>query len=214
MDIGKLLEAKVRLSLEDVVKFKLDELKVRIDAYQKYVTITLQVTVFYYATTGAVVGFYLNKNNILFAYFLWLPILIGALLGGIFIYGASLQKEASDIIKKIRNDLNRAELGIEEIPDIHFLRLLLLISGIMYFIIGAALIVLPRIGVATSLRGLTNYPPELIPFAYGGVGILVVGMLSTYFFLKKFDRKYRGAQESVSNTEVNSDEETGDREAK
>jgi hypothetical protein len=166
----------------EVSNFLWEEFKIRVETYKNYLNIALQANVFFYVTAGAVLGFYLNKpsdNNPL-EYFLLLPILIGAVLAGIFIYAAALQKEASIIIEKIRNESDEKGLRIAELPDINLLYLLLLIFGGIFFLVAVSLIVVPHIAVSKDLTYFTG----------AGVIVLTGGPL-TYFFIKKMDKKLR-----------------------
>jgi len=178
---------KVRLNLEDAAKIKLDELKMRVDAYQKYINITLQVNAFYYAITGGVLGFYLNKSDGRLVYFLLLPIFMGAILGGIFLYGASLQKSASARIQKVIKDLNKKpfNLGIEQIDDLGLLRRLLLIFGVIFFLVGAALTGMPIIRELIRASSIPNY---LMVFGAFAVCALIVGGGATFLVAWIFDR--------------------------
>jgi len=202
------------LEFKDKVGYKLDELKIRVDTYQKYINTTLQVNAFYYAITGAVLGFYLGKANEELAYFLWLPILMGAVLGSIFIYAAHLQKRAAECIKRIVADLNgNAHLGIEEIPDIYLLHWLLLVFGIIFFIVGLGLTVVPNIGAHPSLADLIEFPDSLLAFAHGAYGMLFGSMIFTLLVIYRPHTKFIVAARKLwagmnpsSNTKTSSEE--------
>jgi len=198
-------ESDVKLKPEDVkpedrVKFMVDELRIRIETYRSYINLVLQINLFFYVTTGAVLGFYLKgpggqatTNH--WEYFLWLPILIGTVLSGIFIHGAKLQGKAAENIEVIRQQLNDGpKLNIKEIPDIHLLRLLFLIFGIIFFIAGAALIMVPSMKTFTSLQTLNFFPEDLMFFTVGGLVVLVGGWTSTYLFLHVFYKKSNDAR--------------------
>lgn len=161
------------LEPKDRVGYKLDELKIRVDSYQKYINTTLQVNAFYYAITGAVLGFYLGKANAQLAYFLWLPILMGAVLGSIFLYAARLQGRAAECVRRIADDLNtNVQLGLEEIPDMYLLRPLLFVFGVIFFVVGLGLTVVPNLGASPSFRDFIYFPDDLLVFARGAYGIL------------------------------------------
>lgn len=202
------------LELKDKVGYKLDELKIRVDTYQKYINTTLQVNAFYYAITGAVLGFYLGKANEQLAYFLWLPILMGAVLGSIFIYAAHLQKRAAECVKRIVADLNgNAHLGIEEIPDMYLLHWLLLVFGIIFFIVGLGLTVVPNIGVHPALADFIEFPDSLLTFARGAYcmlfGSVIFTLLVIYRLHTKFivvAQKLWAGMNSSSNTKTSSDQ--------
>ncbi len=83
------------------------EFEMRVEAYRYYLSIILQTNVFFYAIAGVALGFYLNQtSNEYLAYALLLPILIAAILGGIFHHAAVLQKDAAETIENIRTALN------------------------------------------------------------------------------------------------------------
>lgn len=65
--------------------YRWKEFEIRVEAYRYYLNIALQTNVFFYAITGVVLGFYLNKTtNEYLVYALLLPIIIAAVLGGFF----------------------------------------------------------------------------------------------------------------------------------
>jgi len=202
-------------SKNDVVHdFKFKEFEMRVDSYRYYLTIALQVNVFFYFTTGAVLGFYLTgskeqpANNFLefllsssgtkaqppnnhLEYFLLLPILIGAVLGGIFLYAARLQKRAADTIETIRGELIKKKIDIREIPDLDLLYILLRIFGWIFFLVGLGLIAVPFLKVAA-------FPRHLIIFAGIAVLVLITGGRLTYSIAHKLDRKLK-RQRTVNN---------------
>jgi hypothetical protein len=151
-------------------------------------------------TAGAVLGFYLKNPNDQHGnnhpeYFLWLPILISAVLGGIFFHGAELQKNAAESIERIKQQLiENPKLDIKEIPDIDLLRPLFLIFGTIFFIAGAALILVPRISAVTRLPDLVCFPDDLIIFVGVGFAVLAGGGLSTYHFLRIFTKRAKDAR--------------------
>ena len=161
------------LEREERLKYVADDLKIRIDAYRFYFNLALQINAFFYVTTGVVLGFYLDPKNQQpgghLVYFLLLPILIGSVLGAIFIFGAKLQRDSSVAIERLRNELNNGTgLDIAWIPDINLLRLLLTIFGIIFFFVTAALILVPHLTVSAG---------DLQLFSALGGAILLIGVL-------------------------------------
>lgn len=78
------------------------EFEMRIEAYRYYLNIALQTNIFFYAITGVVLGFYLNRTNDRYlVYAFLLPILIAAILGSVFRYAAGLQRVAADTIEEM-----------------------------------------------------------------------------------------------------------------
>ena len=171
------------LKLEDTVKLQWEELKIRIEHYRYYLNIALQANAFFYVVAGAVLGFYLkgpneqSPNNHL-EYFLLLPILIGTVLGALFLYGALLQKEAANCIEATRTELNAVGLKIKEIPDVNFLQRLLVIFGCILFLASFSLILLPRIGASSHSIDIHSFTTIAgIVFGLGVISTLVVGII-------------------------------------
>lgn len=167
-------------------RLKWNELALRIEHYKYYLTRALHVTIFFYAITGGVLGFYLRgpaafqisqppspnsapspssakspnpveielrmqterevQYRLQMEFFLLLPILMGSVLGGVFLYGARLQEDAVDTMEHLREDL-RERLGLEvgELYDAQLLNILLRIFGYIYFCVAILLVFLPRI---------------------------------------------------------------------
>lgn len=169
---------------EDLRILKFEELKIRTEHNKYYLKLALETNAFFYLITGGVLGFYLGQpvNNHL-EFFLLLPMLLGAVLGGIFIHGAELQKDAVNSIKKIKGDLKDRELNIEPIPDTHLLRLLLLIFGYIFFIVGASLILVPLIRASFVMSW------EFWAFVGAAAAVLILGGLARRIFARIFDIK-------------------------
>jgi hypothetical protein len=142
-------------------RLKWSELAIRIEHYKYYLSRALSVTIFFYAITGGVLGFYLNppgkdaveaaKSREPLQFFLLLPILIGSVLGGVFIYGARLQERAVDSMEHIREELReRLGLDVEELYDAQLLNILLRIFGYIYFLVAALLVLVPHLTSSVS----------------------------------------------------------------
>lgn len=169
---------------------KWKEFEMRVEAYRYYLNIALQTNVFFYAITGVIVGFYLNRTtNEYLVYALLLPILIAAILGSIFHYAAGLQKEAAETIEDIRHELRSEEsddkrVVIKDIPDLELLYILLQIFGWVFLLIGAALILTPFLKAAPF--PMWRLPPlYLIIFALVGAGVLLGARYGTRSFARK-----------------------------
>lgn len=157
-------------------RMKFTELAIRIEHYKYYLGRALHVTVFFYAITGGVLGIYLKdlgsspnqttgKGTENLEYFLLLPILIGSILGGVFIYGARLQEVAVDTMEHIRDELcERLGLGFGEIYDAHLLNILLRIFGYIYFLVAFLLVLLPL---------LLGYPSSKVFYVLAALGLFV-----------------------------------------
>ncbi len=177
------------------------EFEMRVEAYRYYLSIVLQTNVFFYAIAGAAIGFYLNQTSSEYlAYALLLPILIAAVLGGIFHHAAVLQKDAAETIEKIRTALNdnkqigSVKLNIEQIPDLDLLYILLKIFGWIFFLVGLALIVTPFLKAAPFHWGQS--PINLILFAVMGCLTLLFGGFGSYCFACKYheENKKKGLE--------------------
>ncbi len=193
------------------------EFELRIEAYRYYINTALQTNVFFYAIAGVALGFYLNQTpNVYLAYALLLPILIAAVLGGIFLYAADTQKRAADTIEILRDELNikRAledkEQVIQEIPDLELLYILLKIFGWIFFFVGLALIVTPFLKAAPFQWG--QCPTNLIVFALIGNVVLIGGGRGSYCFACKHDKEAKELRSKVKEakelrSKVKADEE-------
>jgi MFS family permease len=174
------------------------EFEMRVEAYRYYLSIILQTNVFFYAIAGAAIGFYLNRtSNEHLVYALLLPILIAAVLGGIFHHAAVLQKDAAETIEEIRTALNndwKEGLGIKEIPDLDLLYILLRIFGWIFFLVGLAIIATPSLKAYPFQSG--QYPANLILFTAIGCLILVVGGGGSYWLAYKHHKKAKNLRKA------------------
>jgi RimJ/RimL family protein N-acetyltransferase len=157
---------------EREIKWK--EYTLRVEHCKYYLTLALQVNAFFYLTTGAVFGYYLNNPSQYSLFFLLLPILIGSVFGGIFIYGSKLQRKASISIEKLRNELagSKFALKTEEFFDVRTIHLLFMIFGCIFLLVVTALILLPCL---TRLPINSKPPENLSIFVPLAVVILLAG---------------------------------------
>jgi hypothetical protein len=175
-------ESRKNVALREL---KWKELMSRVDAYRFYIQLILGVNGFFYATTGAVILFSLKDgatvgvsassmrsipfNSYLF---LLLPILIGTVVGGFMTYAAGLQEHNERIINGIRRDLSENyDMQVSEIPDLKLLRKLLLVFGMIFFIVAAALCVV----LSSSLSWVSSNSVWGRTGAVAGIGIVIVG---------------------------------------
>lgn len=175
--------------------FKLKELEIRIDSYKYYLNIALQANAFFYVITGAVLGFYLTglkdqPTNIHLKYFFLLPILIGSVLGAIFIYGSRMQWLGANSIERIRREFGRMGINIEEIPDLNFLHLLLQIFGTIFIAVGVSLIIVPLIGAGSFGR-------DKLAYVFVASTVLVGGVTLTYSFARRRDKNLTRRRSSI-----------------
>lgn len=168
--------------IEREIKWK--EYTLRVEHYRYYLTLALQVNAFFYLTTGVVFGYYLNNSPQSALFFLLLPILIGSVFGGIFIYGSKLQKKASISIEKLRNELAgyKFALKTEEFFDVRTIHMLFLIFGCIFLLVVIALILLPLITKPAS-RELCIFVPLACLILLAGISLpFVAHMWATHLF--------------------------------
>ena len=173
-------------------ELKWKEIMSRVDAYRFYIKLCLEANAFFFATTGVILGFYLNDPtvppNYYLKFFLLLPILMGTVLGSICIYATRLQKEGSKNIKDVRKELaTKHNLEIELIPDVHLLDLVLIIFGFIFFMVAALLILVPLLKEAAFLK----YFEWFIGIASL---ILVGGGVSTFSGIRSYDKNLKEAK--------------------
>lgn len=172
------------------------EIEKRITSHQHYMNIAFQTNGFFFLTTGAVLGYYLKHiNNEYLIYFLLLPILLGTVLGGVFIYGASLNRESSFIIEKLRKSLVVDGIVVENIPDVNLLHLLLRIFGYILLLVVLALILMPCI--ISPVTSKHNY----IFYIIAGF-VTFIGVISSHWFAckqyKKLSEKEKSKKSPIS----------------
>ncbi|HEX8774904.1 MAG TPA: hypothetical protein VF735_15125 [Pyrinomonadaceae bacterium] len=177
-------------------ELKWKEYTLHIDHYRYYLNISLQGNVFFYTVSGVVLGVYLKTPNDNFLEFLLLlPILLGASLGGIFIYGGNLWAKAYNNIENITEVLRKSGFEVERAPDIHLLRVFLKTFGYIFFGVGVLLILLPCLTwFQTYRRELPWYkafPRELYIFVSIAVVFLLIGILIPHI-ANRIDKKLQG----------------------
>jgi hypothetical protein len=132
------VKSQTEQSVTSVHKLQWREYEVQIDLYKYYMDMCLKVNAFFYVIAGGILSFYfLNYTRPFVRYSLLLPILISFVLGGVFFYGASKWER---VVRMIREGVNGLELV--KAPDIQILYILLRVSGIIFFVVGIAMLVL------------------------------------------------------------------------
>jgi hypothetical protein len=143
---------------KDALEFKWKEYALYIEHFRYYLEITLKTNIFFYVSTGGVVGFYLSTSSEAkgtVKYFFLLPIFVGTALTGMFIYGANLWRKAYVNSQKVK-EVIETKLVARELPDTHLVFLYLWLSAIMFSIVGLALAVLPTFLGDASWRYLVS----------------------------------------------------------
>lgn len=129
------------VSREDLWK----QYEISVDLYKHYLKLVIEMNVFYYAITGAIVSYYFahrtEEPEIRFA--LVLPILMSLLLAGFFIYGSIMNRFSRVDMFRIRD-----ALGLRVAPEFAVLSWLLVIF--------AALMGLVAISLGVLLLGCVN----------------------------------------------------------
>jgi hypothetical protein len=91
----------------------------------------LELNVFYYAVTGAIISFYFSNKAIEnIKYSLLLPLVISLAFAGFFFYGANLMKPIREEVFAIRDALR-----LMVAPDMGVLTILLRIFAVIFLII-------------------------------------------------------------------------------
>lgn len=129
------------LSKDDLWK----QYEISVDLYKHYLKLTIEINVFYYAITGAIVTYYfahrMEAPDIRFA--LMLPILMSVLLALFFIYGSIMNRYSRDEMFRVRD-----ALGLRVSPEFAVLGWLLVIF--------AALMALVALSLGAILLGCVN----------------------------------------------------------
>ena len=119
--------------------------EISVDLYKHYLKLAIEINVFYYAITGAIVSYYFAHRTaepeIRFA--LALPILMSILLAAFFIYGSIMNRYSREEMFRIRD-----ALGLRVAPEFAVLSWILIIF--------AALMGLVAISLGALLLGCIN----------------------------------------------------------
>jgi len=119
-------------------KLQWREYEVQVDLYKHYMDMLMKVNAFFYIITGGILSFYfVNYGRPFVRFALLFPILMGFVLGAIFIYAASKWKI---VVKIMREALE--SLDLVKAPDAQILYILLRTSAILFLIVGLSMCVL------------------------------------------------------------------------
>jgi hypothetical protein len=112
------------------------------DLYKHYLKLTIELNVFYYAITGALVSYYfVHQDERLVHLSLVLPLVMSILFAALFIYGGIQQRILRQEVFRIRDALN-----FHAAPDLLVLSVLLYIFSTLMLIVAVALGVLIACG--------------------------------------------------------------------
>lgn len=131
----------LELSKDDLWK----QYEISVDLYKHYLKLAIEINVFYYAITGAIVSYYfahrMEAPEIRFA--LMLPILMSVLLTLFFVYGSIMNRYSRDEVFRVRD-----ALGLRVAPELAVLGWLLIVF--------AALMALVALSLGAILFGCVN----------------------------------------------------------
>ena len=110
--------------------------EIQVDLYKHYLKLAIEMNVFYYAITGAIVSYYFahkaDQPDMRFA--LTLPILMSVLLSIFFIYGSIMNRYSREEMFRIRD-----ALGLRVAPEFAVLSWLLIIFAILMGLVAISL---------------------------------------------------------------------------
>lgn len=108
-----------------------------VELYKFYLDLVVKVTVFYYAVTGAILTYYFQHAIDRVARFaLLLPFVFSLAIGGIFFYGAIIQRVTRDELFSIRD-----KLSLDTAPEIGVLSVFLWAFGSIMILTGITLVI-------------------------------------------------------------------------
>ena len=140
-------------------QIRIKEYELHIALYQFYFKLGLDVVSFFFLLTGGIVAYVLTNykrspktkiRNVEFPILklaLLLPILLSGVFGWTFVYAAN---KWLAVVGKVRRF--RIYLGLEKVPDMEMMYVLLLVFGYIFFVVGVALILLMLIDIDKPAR--------------------------------------------------------------
>jgi hypothetical protein len=106
-----------------------------IDLHKHYLKLTIELNIFYYAITGALVSYYLvNSTQPLMRWALILPLLMSGFFAALFIYGGVQQSALRQEVFRLRDTLQ-----FHAAPDLVVLSIFLYMLAGLMIVIAAAL---------------------------------------------------------------------------
>ena len=116
----------------------LRQYEISIDLHKHYLKLALELNVFYYAITGALVSYYFaHRSEPLMRWTLLLPLLMSVLFSTLFTYGGIQQNVLRREVFEIRN-----ALGFHSAPELLVLSVFLYIFAALMVTVAFALAVL------------------------------------------------------------------------
>ncbi|MBI3609535.1 MAG: hypothetical protein HY204_02400 [Nitrospirae bacterium] len=118
------------------------QFELHVGLYKHYLELTLKMNAAYYAITGAIVSYVLaHREDGMSRAGLFIPLVLGVGLVGLFIYGAVMLRYTRQEMISIRD-----ELGLKTIPELNVLTVLLWLSAGGFIVVSAGVIFLWRNG--------------------------------------------------------------------
>ena len=103
--------------------------EISVDLYKHHLKLAIELNIFYYAITGAIVSYYLaHQSEPLMRWALALPLLMSLLFVGLFIYGGVQQNAFRYEVFRIRD-----ALGLRVAPELLVLSIFLYIYSALMF---------------------------------------------------------------------------------
>lgn len=109
-----------------------------VDLYKHHLELLLKFTAYYYAITGAIISYYLSRQESQFlVYSLRYPIFVSFIYGWVFLYAARTVEADLIAITEVRHSL-----GLISGREMHFLPFALKISGCLFLFTSLSLVAL------------------------------------------------------------------------
>jgi len=113
------------------------QFELHVGLYKHYLELTLKINAAYYAIAGAIVSYVLAHPDGMSRAGLFVPLVLGVGLAGLCLYGALMLRFTRDEMIAIRD-----ELGLQTIPEIRVLSVLLWISAGGFLVVSAGIVVM------------------------------------------------------------------------
>lgn len=109
--------------------------EIQVDLYKHYLKLTLEMNVFYYAITGAIVSYYFaHRAESAVQYALFLPIIMSAMFSFLFIWGGQINLVSRKEMFRVRD-----ALGLCTAPEFKVLTWLLRIFAVLMLTVAVTL---------------------------------------------------------------------------
>jgi hypothetical protein len=113
----------------------LRQYEISVDVYKHHLKLAIELNVFYYAITGALLSYYFaHATEQLMRWSLLLPLVMSALFACLFVYGGIQQNVTRTDVFQIRD-----ALGFKVAPETLVLSILLYILAALMIVVGCAL---------------------------------------------------------------------------